>query len=384
MAHEVAIIDVGSANITAIIGARGINGTISVKGMGECEYAGYEDGEWYRPDELINAVERALSLAQTEARTKINHLYIGVPGHFTVSQCKEVSMSLGKKRKVYDEDVEELVDLGDTFKDDPNYELINCQPIFYTLDDERKLIQPVGLTSNRLSGFLSYILAEKKFTEKFDHIMDELEIESYDYVSSILAESLFLFDDYTRDGFVVCLDVGYIVSDLFVVRGDGILRQFNIPFGGGHITKALRDDLNIRFALAEKLKRKIILNLEFSDNDTYDVSYKDKVTSFSARQVNDIVASKLSKLSRTITNCLASCDLPASTSFYLTGGGLSYMSGARDFLSKKLNKHVEIAKPELPQYNKPHLSSAFGLMDMVLGNEEPAKKKGWFARLFGR
>ena len=384
MAQDVAIIDIGSAKITVMIGSRGVNNTICVKGTGEYEYAGYEDGEWYKPDELINAVDRAISLAQTDARTKIRHLYIGVPGQFTVTQCKEVTTALNRKRKVTDADVDELYAQGDTFADDPNYVLINSQPIFYTLDDDRKLIQPVGLTATKISGFISYILAEKKFTDTFDHIMAELGIESFDYVSSILAESLFLFEDYVRDGYVVFLDVGYIVSDLVVARGDGVLRQFSIPFGGGHITKELRDDLSIRFALAEQLKRKVILNLEFTDGDTYDITNKDRVTSFSARQVNDIVISKLSKLSRTVLNCLTSCDLPPSTSFYLTGGGISYMSGAKDYLSKKLNTHVEIAKPNLPQYNKPHLSTALGLMDMVLGSEEPAQKKGFLARLFGR
>ena len=35
--------------------------------------------------------------------------------------------------------------------------------------------------------------------------------------------------------------------------------------------------------------------------------------------------------------------------------------------------------------NKPHLSSALSLMDMVLGAESaPQRKKGLFAKLFGR
>ena len=60
------------------------------------------------------------------------------------------------------------------------------------------------------------------------------------------------------------------------------------------------------------------------------------------------------------------------------------MTGARDYLSKKLDRQVEIAKPKLPQYGKPHLSTVLGLMDMVLGTDEEPRKKGLFARLFGR
>ena len=146
--------DIGSAKITVMVGTRGVNNTICVKGLGECEYAGYEDGEWYQPDELINAVERAISLAQTDAHTKIRHLYIGVPGQFTVTQCKEVTMSLNRRRRLTDADVDALYAQGDTFSGDGEYVLINSQPIFYTLNDDRKLIQPVGLVASRLSGFM--------------------------------------------------------------------------------------------------------------------------------------------------------------------------------------------------------------------------------------
>lgn len=384
MAQETAIMDIGSSKITVMVGRRGVNNTICISGTGESEYAGYEDGEFYQPDELAVAVERAISNAQSSANTKIRHLYIGVPGQFTATQCKELSMSLNRRRKVTDEDVDALYALGDTFEDDPNYVLINSQPVFYTISD-RKLIQPVGMTASHLSGFISYILAEKKFIDAFKRIAEDLGIESCEFVSSILAESLFLFDDFVRDRFAVLIDVGYIVTDLVIVRGDGVLRQFSIPIGGGHIAKDLSDDLGIRFSLAEKLKRKVILNLEFGETDTYDITLKERTMSFSAGQVNDIVSIKLNKLARTINNCLISCDLPASATYYLTGGGVSYLSGARDYLSKKLDRQLEIVSPKLPQLNKPHLSSALGLMDMVLGSEqEPVRRKGLFAGLFGR
>lgn len=385
MAQETAIMDIGSSKITVMVGRRGVNNTICISGVGESEYDGYEDGEWYQPDELPGAVERAISQAQTNAGVKIRHLYIGVPGQFTATQCKEVSMPLNRKRKITDADVDALYEQGDTFGDDPNYTLINSQPIFYMLAGDRKLIQPVGMSASQLSGFISYILAEKKFVDTFSLIAEELGIESVEFVSSVLAESLFLFDDLVRDRFAVLIDVGYIVTDVAIIRGDGVLRQFSIPIGGGHISKDLRDDLSIRFSLAEKLKRKVILNLEFAESDTYDINLKDRTMSFSARQVNDIVTIKLNKLARTINNCLISCDLPPSATYYLTGGGISYLAGARDYLSKKLDKQLEIVAPKLPQMNKPHLSSVLGLMDMVLGSEEePERKKGLFAGLFGR
>ena len=370
--------------MTVMIGRRGINNTINILGKGECEYAGYENGEFYRPEELINVVARAIEDAENDARMKIRHIFIGVPGQFSVTQCKDVTMSLNRKRKVTEEDVDELFAMGNNFADSDKYVLINSQPVFYTLGDERKLIQPVGLTASRLSGYISYILAEKEFITLFENIIRDLGIESMDFVSSVLAETLFLFDDISRDRYAVLVDVGYIVTDIVVARGDGIVRQFSFTLGGGHFTKDLRDDLSIRFQLAESLKRKVVLNLEFSDTDTYDVSIKERVKSFPARQVNDIIIARLSKLAKVINKCLSSCDLPQTTTYYLTGGGISYMTGVLDYLSKKTDRQFELAAPDLPQMNKPRLSSSLSLMDMVLGTLAPERKKGFFARLLGK
>lgn len=377
--------DIGSSKITVMVGTRGVNRTICISGIGEKEYDGYENGEWYNPEGLVGAVTQAISRAQSEAHVKIRHLYVGVPGQFTVTQCREVTSSLGRRRRITEDDVDRLIESGDVFDDCEDFEPINCQPVYYTLGDERKLIQPVGLVSEKITGYISYILAEKKFTDLFDRILESAGIESHEYVSSILAESLFLFDDAVRDRYAVFFDVGYIVTDVVVARGDGIIRQFSFPLGGGHVTKDLCRELSIRFSVAEQLKRKVSLNLTFSDTDTYEARLKDRTVSFPAKQVNEIVSARLNKLARTIKSCLMSCDLPATTTYYLTGGGVCYMPGARDFISKKLDLKTEIATPRLPQYKKPHLSSALGLMDMVLGCEtEAPQKKGFFARLFGR
>ena len=130
MAQEAAILDIGSSRITAMIARRGVNNTITVLGKGECEYPGYEDGEFYRPEELVNVVFKAVSAAETDANMKIRHLYIGVPGQFSVTQCKDVTMSLGKRRKVTDEDVDKLLSMGAEFEGASDLELINSQLVF--------------------------------------------------------------------------------------------------------------------------------------------------------------------------------------------------------------------------------------------------------------
>ncbi len=384
MAQDVAILDIGSGKVTVLIGQRGVNNTIVINGMGQCDYAGFCDGEWFNPEQLSYVIGYAVNSAEANSRTKIKHLYIGVPGDFTTVECRDVSITFNKKRKVTLGDVDTLHEQGDVYKDDPEYTVINSQPIYYCLDDERRLIQPIGLNSTKLSGHISYILAENSFISLFDKVMDELGIESVEYVSSVLAETLFLFEDVKRDQYVVLIDVGYITTTVAVGRGDGLLGLYNFSQGGGHITGDIAMALGISYPQAESLKRKVVLSLNPTEEDVYEVPGKDGVEKFSALTVNEIVTERIKIIATTIEKCLKLCEYeyPDYIPYHLTGGGLSYMKGARSYLSKRLNKPVEIIAPSLPQLNRPHMSSSLGLLDMVLAQQTP-KKRSFFAKLFG-
>ncbi len=386
MAQEVAILDFGSGKITVLIGKRGVNNTICMNGMSEYAYDGFMEGEFLNPDQLSYAIGRALTSAQASSRSQIKYLYIGVPGAFTTSVCNEVNINLGRKRAITDADLDALHDQGNRYENDPKYSVVNIQPIYYTLDDERRLIAPLGLKSTKLGGLVSYILAENYFLNLIDDIMEELSIPQFEYISSLLAESLFLFDDVKRDQYVVLIDSGYISTDVVLARGDGILQQFNFPLGGGNISGDLAMYLNISFAQADMLKRKVNLSLDLNSEDKYEISISHEETlTFEADIVNEIVMNRINIIAKTVEKCLGNCSysFPDYIPYHLTGGGLSYIKGARDYFSKVINKPVEVISPHLPQFNRPHFSSSIGLMDMVLNNA-PEVKKGFFAKLFNK
>ena len=238
------------------------------------------------------------------------------------------------------------------------------------------------MTSNKLGGHISYVLAENRFIHFVGKILEELGIESIEFVSSVLAEELLLFDDITRDQYVVLIDVGYITTSVAVGRGDGLLGLYNFSLGGGHITGDLAMAFGISFSQAESLKRKVVLSLNASDADVYEITDRDSRIPFPAKTVNEIVMERIKLIASTIEKCLSKCeyDYPDYIPYHLTGGGLSYLKGARDYLSKRLNKPVEIVSPS---FSRPHMSSGIGLMDMLL-DQQPQEKKGFFARLFGK
>lgn len=366
--RQVSILDFGSSKITVLIAERGVNGMFNIKGTGEIEYAGFMEGEFIEPEKVRMAVGLAISNAEQTAGTKITSLYIGVPGEFTIVVCRESSVNFTKRKKITDLDITQMFNIGNIYKNHPTHTTINNTPIYFTLDDNRRIIEPRGLASTRLSGFVSYVLAENNFLDFVQDIVSDLGIRETEYVSSTLAESLFLFEPETRDRYAILVDCGHISTNVMLIRGDGLLFLNSFSMGGGHITGDLSQCLKISFSQAEALKRKIVLSLSTDDSDYYEVAGKDYLVPFSAKAANEIVMARIDSIASFILKCFARCeyDFPDYIPVHLTGGGLSYIKGARDYLSKKIGRKVDIVAPPIPQLNRPHFSTSLGVLDISL------------------
>ncbi len=365
---DIAILDIGSMCVTVLVGERGINSTFKIKGKGKADYAGFQNGQFLEPDQVKYAVALAISNAEIVYGGKISELYVGVPGEFSSVICREASIDFTKKRKVNDGDLKQLYHVGNIYRKHPTHTVINQSPIYFVLDDGKKVIEPRGMVSTKLSGLVSYVLAENNFIDFFDRILSELSIRKITYLSSCLAEVMHLFDPATRDRYALLVDCGYITTSVMLARGDGLLFLSSFSMGGGYVTGDLSQCLKITFPEAESLKRKVLLSWDAKENDTYEVQGKEYISPYSAVATNQIVEDRLDMIATYINKCLDRCDFefPAFIPVYLTGGGMNYIRGIKDYLPRKLGRKVELVSPQIPNANKPDYSSEIGLLDLAL------------------
>ena len=52
MKNSIAVMELGTSKIVVLIGSRGLNNSITVDGIGVCDYDGFADGEWIAPEKL--------------------------------------------------------------------------------------------------------------------------------------------------------------------------------------------------------------------------------------------------------------------------------------------------------------------------------------------
>lgn len=361
---QVAVIDVGSSAITAVVGERGINKTFIIKGRYSFEYDGFENGTFFDTENLKRVLFSAADCIIKASGGSLDTVYVGVPGDFTNVYVKDSQISFSKKKKITEEDVDVLFDAAFVMTSS-KYTLINRSAIVYELDDFRRLANPVGSVSEILNGKLSFVLCSNYFIEAVKPALQAAGISKVECVSSALAQALYLIDAETRDRIAILADVGYITTTFTIIQGDGLMFQRSFPYGGGYITAALVEKFSVPFSVAESIKRKINLSQVVTGQEMIDGENGEY---YSVNEVKNTVIHSLETLCEDIADAWEKSGfiVPEYVPLMITGGGISYIRGAKEHLSGRLGTAVEIVAPKVPLMDKPTESTVLSLLDLAL------------------
>jgi cell division ATPase FtsA len=89
MRNITAAIEFGTSKIICIIGRGRSIGRFEVLSSGVARYEGLKGGRWQKPENVEDAVAKALYIAEKKAKKHVKEAYIGVPGVFCKVVCQE-------------------------------------------------------------------------------------------------------------------------------------------------------------------------------------------------------------------------------------------------------------------------------------------------------
>lgn len=364
--NQVAVLDVGSSKITAVVGEKGINKTFIVKARKDFAYDGYMEGSFLDNENVKSVIIAATEFLVNSFGTFLDKIYVGVPGDFLNVYVKDSQISFAKKKKITEEDIDLLFDSAFVLPSQ-KHSLINRSAIVYELNDYRRLANPVGEVSELLKGKLSFALCSNYFIELFKSSISVVGGMDVEFISVPLAEAMYLLSSESRDRIAIIVDVGYISTTFALIQGDGILYQNSFDYGGGFITAAITKKLEIDFETAELLKRKI--NLCRTEGGSKDLVEDNDGRLYNAELIRDTILANLDDLCENISDSMEKTGyvIPEYVPVLVTGGGISYLRGAIERVSNRLCSTVSVVAPRIPMMDKPTDSSLFSLLDLIFG-----------------
>ena len=354
---DIAVLDVGSRLISAIVGVRKGQGIFGIKADVEKQYSGYSEGDWLDESETRSVIVDVLREAIEGAQSNTRNLFVGVPAEFCAVVTKNVGITLDRERKIIDADIDFIFKKGDVFVNDPKYKTINNAAIYYSLNEDDRLYFDVrGLQAYKVDSFVSYCLCERKFIAFIEEIAKTCGFDNVHYICTPWAEGLSLFEKEDRDNTYVLIDIGYLSSHVAIGRGEGLLSLASFSMGSAHIAADMYEYLDVPFDIAERAKDLVDLNLNYAEGA---ILIEDGNVSIEANNACDIVRARLDMIADIIKQVLSSVnyETPSYAPLFLTGEGIAAIRGAKKYLSEQLVRNVEIVSPKLPGYVKASQSS---------------------------
>lgn len=373
---SVAVLDIRSSEIAVLYGERGVNQTFVFKASTTEPYGGYQDGEFFDKDELREAITRALNAVEHICGEKLRTLYVGVPGEFTKVVPKEQVIGFPKRVKIGNKELDALFAGGR--EEIPSYRFMRVTSMIYVTADNRRVANPVGLSSVGLSGVLSYFYCSEYFAQTVEEIFKDTKL-SLHFLPTEFAMASYLIPPETRDEYALFLDVGYLSSSVCVLLGNGVLAQRTFWAGQGQIAVRLMEKFSLPYDAAVELLKRSNLYLK-KEAKNREFTHRGTTYVIPAKEFVEEVKAGLDELCETVGEFLEECsgkELEYKP-LYVSGEGLDGIRGALEHMSKRLSCICEAIAPNLPYYNKPSMSSRIALIDMAY---EDNRKSGRLFRL---
>ncbi len=249
-------LDVGSSKIRVAVGTtEDQKKTINIIGVGLSPSNGIRKGMITDIDEATSNITAALDDAERMAGEPIHRAFVGISGtHLEAYDSKGVIAINGQNAEITEDDVDRVLEAARAVSLPANREILRIIPKNFSVDSQRNLKYPVGMTGIRLEVEAHIITAQASSIKNLDKCLYQTGIDSEEIIPSILACAESVLDRKQKELGVVLIEVGATCTNVAVFEEDSVIYSSIIPVGGEHVTNDLAIGLRCAIDTAEKVK----------------------------------------------------------------------------------------------------------------------------------
>lgn len=401
-------IDIGSAMVRVAIGQRpdADSDTLHIIGAAEQPAEGLSKGSISSIEDAVSSVSLALEQAERMTGVPIEHAYIGVNGTHVVSQDSHGVIAVAKSDgEIREEDVSRVIEAAQAVATPANYEILHVLPRAFTVDNQKGIKDPIGMTGIRLEVDAQIIQALSSQIKNITKCIYRTSVDIDDLVLGLLAASECTLTSRQRDLGVVLINIGASTTGMMVFEEGDVLHTKILPVGSAHLTNDVAIGLRTSIDLAEQVK------LHYGSALPEQINKRDEInlaelggdeTAISLKNVSEILEARVEEIFTMVDKELQAIDrsglLPAGV--VIIGGGAK-LTGMVDIAKRIFRLPAAIGRPTgittaIDKVNDPAFATAIGLVKWGTGNDDgngfslsnlssvkdvTKKMRGWFKSL---
>ena len=386
MSNIITGLDIGSANIKAIVAEIKNSGRLLVLAAFKQPSAGFRKGVLVDFEETTVSLRNVISDLRTISPKALKNVYVNVNGA-NIKSClsKGIAGVSRADSEIRRDDIEKAIQSSRAVNLSSNYVVLHNITREFFVDGIGGIQDPLGMTGTRLEVNSLVVGAFSPIVNDLTKCLERNGVAIGGLIFDPLAASEAVLSKHQKDLGVLMMDIGFGTTGLAVYEENKILKTLSLPVGAGNITNDLAIGLRIPVEAAEKTKlaygfalAKEIPRREVFDLQEIDSSQKGEI---SKRFLAEIIEARLAEIFEIINNELKGLDhkidLPAGV--IITGGGAK-LPGLVDLARQELKLPVQIGLPELADFDikdpasqglisDPEFSTAVGLVLLSLNQQ---------------
>lgn len=367
-------LDIGSSKIRTIVGTiEDKKNMINVIGVGLSPSNGIRKGMITDIDEASSNITAALDDAERMAGEPIHRVFVGVSGtHIQTYDSKGVIAISGQNAEITEDDVDRVLEAARAVSLPSNQEILRIIPKNFSVDSQRNIKYPVGMTGIRLEVEAHIITGQTSAIKNLEKCLYQTGIDTEEIIPSILSCAESVLDRKQKELGVALIEIGATCTNLAVFEEGSVIYSTIIPVGGENVTNDLAIGLRCSIETAEKVKIEYgtCLPDEVNDREEIDLSQISKTDAHSVnkKHASKIIEARYHEIFMMVRDELAKIGrdgmLPAGV--ILCGGSVK-IPGNVDLARESLQLPVQIGFPKnmegiVDRIDDPSFSNLTGLL----------------------
>lgn len=385
MSKSILAIDIGTTSVVCVVAQNDLNDKINILGIGKSVSEGITKGAIVDIHSASNSIKNAVNLARSSSSAQITDTIISISGIHTKSIRSSGFINIPSghitKKEISQVLTMALYDASII----PNYEVIHVIPLYFKIDDNNTIDNPLNMNGSRLEVYANIITAKKTSLNNIQNALKESNLEVSNFVLSSYASTIAtLKDDQKKLGSAV-IDLGGSTSELAIYKNKSLTYNQVVPIGSDSITKDLSIMLHTPLSAADEVKKTYSTLLPKNTNDE-NIITKVKVPllgneseskEVSLDLIQPMVHARVEETLCLIYEKFEQSGLKDTVSGIILTGGMSKIPGI-DLLSQKIFKDIpiKISNPRNIQngyinFEDPSYSTVVGLLFYALEANPP-------------
>jgi cell division protein FtsA len=385
-----ASLDIGSSKIrtvVAVVDGERDQQIPNIIGVGISPSLGMRKGNVIDVEELIHNIISSLEDAERMAGVPINHVFVGMSGaHIEAFDSRGVIAISGSEITM--DDVGRVLEAAQAVSIPANRRILHIEPKAYSVDEQKSIKNPVGMTGIRLEVEAHIITGHVQHVKNLEKCVDQAGVDIDDLVPATIGAAEAVLSKRQKELGVVVIDVGAGCASIVVFEEGTILHSVCLPIGGESVTNDIAIGLRTSIDTAEKIKIEFgsVLPEEISEREMIDLSSVSKVDTqtVSKRYMAEIMQARyyeiFSLVKQELERIGRSGMLPAGV---LLTGAASKAPGVLDLSRDVLGLPVQMGFPVdiggvIEKVDDPAYATALGALVWGMREGENSPRMGSF------